>query len=636
MALFRALLVLGLAAQLCPSQSHDSLEVYYELQPPKYEYQPPKKYDSQEPSRTYDFHEVFKKDGYEEPSKLYEYQEPPKKDVYQEPLLVSYQEPIDSYQQEPPKVSYQEPSETYDNQGPHEDLEYQEPPKTSYEEPSKAYDYQEPSKTFSYQEPSKKLDYQDPLVVSHQKPPKASYQQPLKKDVYQEPLKSSSEESSKEYHYQEPSKTFDYQEPHKKVDYQKPSKTYDYQEPHKKNDYQEPSVAYSYEEPSKTFVHQKSTKSEYQKSLGYKDEEASYDSREHDSAYLATLATNIPGGGVPGRDYPILASVPYTGFSCAGLEYPGHYADYRARCQVYHVCEKDGRHSSFLCPNGTVFSQWYSVCDWWYNVECDGTQTWFVYTRNGIILAKDADSSRPGLLRKKSDSGSISKGLVVSRDYVPPVESSEGSYSGEEYGKKSLPTPKIYEVPLISHRLAPKLGHTEIGYKQSTSTIKEHYETKAAEQPSAYVTKSNIKPTGDYETPTQTTVVRFSSKPSGDYAHGESSEDSYETGARGTLLGTSQEAYTSEPHVNNFARRVVISLRNKADRKRPTNRYVTDVDASEYDVATTDVSHIRPGHVKPLFRDSVRRFETKRNTRVEVSGRPVVERSLITLYRDPQ
>lgn len=614
-------IVTGLAVQLCPSRSHDSLEVHYELQPPEHEYLPPKKYDPQEPSTTYDFQEVFKKD---------DYQEVLTKDGYQEPLLASYQEPFKTYQEEPPKISYQAPSETY-----------KEPPKTSYEDSSKEYNYQEPSKAFSYQEPSKKADYQDPVIVSYQEPPKT-------KDGYQGPVKTSSEESSKEYTYQGPLKTFDYQDPQKKDDYQEPATAYGYQEPHKKGDYQEPaktydgeedhrddhnepSKAYSYQEPSKPFVHQKST-SEYQKSLDYKYQEPSYDSREHDAAYLASLFINVPGEGVPGKDYPILATVPYTGFSCDGLDYPGHYADYRARCQVYHVCQKDGRHSSFLCPNGTVFSQWYSVCDWWFNVDCDGAQTWFVYTRNGIILGKDADSSRPAgvscRLPQKSRSGRVSKGLVVSKDYVPPVESSEVSYSAEEY--KSLPTPEIYEVPSASHSSSSDYA---VEYQQSTTTTKDPYGLKVIKQPSDSV--ASIKSAGKYGPPAQATGTHYGSETLKNHEH-DTSEDSYETGTQGKPQGTSQESYTSKPHVNNFARRVVISVRNKADAKKPTSRYVTDVDSSEYDVSTTDVSHFRQGHVKPLFRDSVRRFETKRTTLVQGPRRPSPERSLITLYRDPQ
>ena len=39
------------------------------------------------------------------------------------------------------------------------------------------------------------------------------------------------------------------------------------------------------------------------------------------------------GGGKPGRDFPVLNSVPRTDFSCAGL-IPGYYADESTGCQV--------------------------------------------------------------------------------------------------------------------------------------------------------------------------------------------------------------------------------------------------------------------------------------------------------------
>ncbi|XP_045106075.1 uncharacterized protein LOC123501349 [Portunus trituberculatus] len=83
-------------------------------------------------------------------------------------------------------------------------------------------------------------------------------------------------------------------------------------------------------------------------------------------------ALGIPGRGVGGRDYPLLATVPETGFSCAARRSPGYYADTStaASCQVFHVCQADGRHHAFLCPNGTIFSQRALVCDWWFNVQC--------------------------------------------------------------------------------------------------------------------------------------------------------------------------------------------------------------------------------------------------------------------------
>ncbi|KAI5646941.1 hypothetical protein NE865_01196 [Phthorimaea operculella] len=38
--------------------------------------------------------------------------------------------------------------------------------------------------------------------------------------------------------------------------------------------------------------------------------------------------------------------------------------------RAWHYCDIDGRQASFLCPNGTVFSQGVASCDWWFNVRC--------------------------------------------------------------------------------------------------------------------------------------------------------------------------------------------------------------------------------------------------------------------------
>ncbi|XP_066951174.1 uncharacterized protein [Macrobrachium rosenbergii] len=104
---------------------------------------------------------------------------------------------------------------------------------------------------------------------------------------------------------------------------------------------------------------------------------------------IAALAENIPGGGVPGEDYPILAFVPDTGFDCNAQNVPGYYADTdaQARCQVFHICQDrpNGRRQqdSFLCPNGTIFNQQYLVCDWWFNFDCADAESF--YSVNELI-----------------------------------------------------------------------------------------------------------------------------------------------------------------------------------------------------------------------------------------------------------
>ena len=93
------------------------------------------------------------------------------------------------------------------------------------------------------------------------------------------------------------------------------------------------------------------------------------------------LSMAVPG--TPGEDYPILATVPPTAFSCDGEDrvHGGYYADIEADCQPFHICADLGDGTkykySFLCPNGTMFSQAYFICDWWFNVDCSASESFY-------------------------------------------------------------------------------------------------------------------------------------------------------------------------------------------------------------------------------------------------------------------
>ncbi|XP_053627768.1 pro-resilin-like [Cherax quadricarinatus] len=106
---------------------------------------------------------------------------------------------------------------------------------------------------------------------------------------------------------------------------------------------------------------------------------------------LVALQENIPGGGVPGEDYPVLSSPPDTGFSCDDQAVPGYYADTApdASCQVFHICQDRAlrrQKDSFLCPNGTIFNQQYLVCDWWFNVDCSQAENFYsVNEQIGVV-----------------------------------------------------------------------------------------------------------------------------------------------------------------------------------------------------------------------------------------------------------
>ncbi|KAK4323524.1 hypothetical protein Pmani_005789 [Petrolisthes manimaculis] len=141
---------------------------------------------------------------------------------------------------------------------------------------------------------------------------------------------------------------------------------------------------------------------------------------------VEALMRNIPGGGVPEEDYPILASVPNTGFTCRDQEYPGYFADTadEAGCQVFHICQFDGRQDSFLCPNGTLFSQQYFVCDWWFNVDCQASEQFRSLNTNiGKVMEDQAASFRSNDI------------------YSPPTQTLSRTSYNPPQERQSIPTP---------------------------------------------------------------------------------------------------------------------------------------------------------------------------------------------------
>ncbi|XP_050731845.1 uncharacterized protein LOC127006254 [Eriocheir sinensis] len=130
------------------------------------------------------------------------------------------------------------------------------------------------------------------------------------------------------------------------------------------------------------------------------------------------VPASIPGSGVPGQDYPLLSAVPDTGFFCKDQPLPGYYADtaLEAACQVFHFCHPDGRQDSFLCPNGTVFSQQYFVCDWWYNVDCAASEK---YGRKTIVAAAVTDQVAGALGKGGFNPASVEDGANIKSIHHP-------------------------------------------------------------------------------------------------------------------------------------------------------------------------------------------------------------------------
>ncbi|CAH0559271.1 unnamed protein product [Brassicogethes aeneus] len=112
------------------------------------------------------------------------------------------------------------------------------------------------------------------------------------------------------------------------------------------------------------------------------DEEYANSQEEHDDGSITTsYPGDTPDGGTPGKagvDYPALSSIPQTSFNCKTQRYKGFFGDPDTNCQVWHYCDLNGGQASFLCPNGTIFSQVALTCDWWYNVKCATTAQLYV------------------------------------------------------------------------------------------------------------------------------------------------------------------------------------------------------------------------------------------------------------------
>merc|ERR1712111_4017 len=131
------------------------------------------------------------------------------------------------------------------------------------------------------------------------------------------------------------------------------------------------------------------------------------------------LSATIPGE--PGEDYPIFAFPPDTSFICDG-QIQGYYADPEADCQSFHICANLGDGGltkySLLCPNGTLFNQQYFICDWWFNVDCSLSESF--YSLNDDIAAEQAANSPEGGLGVLGAGGDIT---ALTTSYLPSYPS---------------------------------------------------------------------------------------------------------------------------------------------------------------------------------------------------------------------
>jgi len=131
------------------------------------------------------------------------------------------------------------------------------------------------------------------------------------------------------------------------------------------------------------------------------------DTDDNEEMNIKMLRMSVPGE--PGVDYPILATVPKTSFSCVGKAEGGYYADVETGCQVVHTCGGGSKvvnkfsfiKYSALCSNGTIYSQEIGTCHWWYLVDCESSEKYY-FNQNNIRV----DSSKTSVQQSSSFSSS--------------------------------------------------------------------------------------------------------------------------------------------------------------------------------------------------------------------------------------
>merc|ERR1712021_319894 len=158
------------------------------------------------------------------------------------------------------------------------------------------------------------------------------------------------------------------------------------------------------------------------------------ESHEGDHQGLDWLLESVPG--TPGDDYPILAEVPETAFSCDGQVEGGYYADTETECQAFHVCTTDGLGGlskySFLCPNGTIFNQAYFICDWWFNFDC--TEAEGLYGRNDEIAAEQQAISAENAVA--ADASDIDESYAAPEAPLDDYAAREGRQGRRQGGRR--------------------------------------------------------------------------------------------------------------------------------------------------------------------------------------------------------
>ena len=205
--------------------------------------------------------------------------------------------------------------------------------------------------------------------------------------------------------------------------------------------------------------------------------------------------------GTPGEDYPIFSEVPETGFNCQGRTEGGYYADPEADCQPFHICTADGKGGlskySFLCPNGTLFNQEYFVCEYWFNVDCSKSESFYILNEEiGDTQAGAASSPVGGYASPPYQAPpparpapAASPPRPTPAPYTPPALDESGFQS----------SPEAYEGPEDGFLSSPAGGYQPAvdSYGSPSAAVSRYEQGKPGRQregPKSEGKKKNIRP----------------------------------------------------------------------------------------------------------------------------------------------
>jgi len=157
---------------------------------------------------------------------------------------------------------------------------------------------------------------------------------------------------------------------------------------------------------------------------------------------IKMLRMSVPGE--PGVDYPILATVPTTSFSCVGKAEGGYYADVETGCQVVHTCGGGSKvvnkysfiKYSALCSNGTIYSQEMGTCHWWYLVDCESSEKYY-FNQNNIRVESSQSSIQQSSAGQSSSFSSSVQGQSGSQNQVQNQAGQAAQGQGQGGGSSS-------------------------------------------------------------------------------------------------------------------------------------------------------------------------------------------------------